>query len=72
MDFVSGLPQTQKFNDYIWVIVDYLTKLAHFLPIKLASDPLKLAKVNADEIIGLHGAPVLIVSDQDAKFTSKF
>ena len=72
MDFVLGLPRTPQSNDCIWVIVDHLTKSAHFLPVKLAMDPLKLAKIYVDEIIKLHGAPVSIVSDRDMKFTFKF
>ena len=72
MNFVSSLPWTPKSNDFIWVIVDRLTKSAHFLPIKLASDQLQLAKVYVDEIIRLHGAPISVILNQDAKFTSRF
>ena len=54
------------------MIIDGLTKPAHFLPVKIAMDPLKLAKFLCCEIIKLHGTPVSIVSDRDTKFTSKF
>ena len=72
MGFVLGLPWTPQSNDCIWVIDDRLTKSAHFLPVKLAMDPLKLAKIYVDEIIKLHGPLISIVSDRDTKFTSKF
>ena len=72
MDFVSGLPQTQSVHDSIWVIIDRLTKLAHFLPIKKTSTMEKLAKLYVKDIVRLHGAPVTIVSDRDPRFTSRF
>ena len=63
MDFVSELPRTQRGHDAIWVIVDRLTKSAHFLPISMKYSLKKLAKLYLDEIIRLHGIPVSIVSD---------
>ena len=72
MDFVTGLPWTQRQHDAIWVIVDRLTKSAHFLPINVEDSLEKLAKLYMDEIVRLHGVPVLIVSDRDPKFTSRF
>ena len=71
MDFVSGLPRTQSGHDSIWVIIDCLTKLAHFLPIKKTYTMEKLAKLYVKDIVRLHGAPVTIVSDRDPKFTSR-
>ena len=72
MDFVTGLPRTQRQHDVIWVIVDRLTKSAYFLPVS-NDDPLeKLAQLYVDEIMRLHGVPVSIVSDQDPRFTSRF
>lgn len=57
MDFVIGLPQTQKGHDSIWMIVDQLTKLAHFLPI-CRTDPLDgLTKLYYREITKLHDIP---------------
>jgi len=72
MDFIVGLPLTLRKNDSIWVIVDRLTKSAHFLPIKTTATADDLAKLYVKEIVRLHGAPVSIVSDQDAKFLSRF
>ena len=72
MDFVTCLPRTQTQHDAIWVIVDRLTKSANFLPVNI-EDPLeKLAKLNVDEIVRLHGVPVSIVSNRDPGFTSRF
>ena len=72
MDFVTGLPRTQRKNDVIWVIVDRLTKLAHFLPIRWGCTLDQLAKRYVDEIMRLHGVPLSIVSDRDPRFTSRF
>ena len=72
MDFVVGLPRTQQGNDAVWVIVDRLTKSAHFLPIKITYSLNKLAELYIREIIRLHGMPVSIVSDRDPRFTSRF
>ena len=72
MDFVVGLPKTQKGHDSIWVIVDRLTKSAHFLSVNVEDSLEKLAKLHVDEIMRLHGVPVSIVSDRDPRFTSRF
>ena len=72
MDFVTGLPWTQRQHDAIWVIVDRLTKSAHFLPVNVEDSLEKLAKLYVDEIVRLHGVPVSIVSDRDPWFTSRF
>ena len=72
MDFVSGLPKTVKGNDSIWVIVDRLTKSAHFLPMKINHSMQKLAEMYIEEIVRLHGIPSSIVSDRDPRFTSRF
>ena len=72
MDFVIGLPRTQRQLDAIWVIVDRLTKSAHFLPINVEDSLEKLAQLYVDEIVRLHGVPVSIVSDRDPGFTSRF
>ena len=72
MDFVTGFLRTQRQHDAIWVIVDRLTKSAHFLPVS-NDDPLdKLAQLYVDEIVRLHGVPISIVSDRDPRFTSRF
>jgi hypothetical protein len=66
MDFIVGLSRTQKGNDSIWVIVDRLTKVAHFLPVS------RLAEMYVDNILKLHGAPRSIVSDRGPQFTAQF
>ena len=72
MDFVTGLPRTRRQHDAIWVIVDRLTKSAHFLPVS-NDDPLdKLAQLYVEEIVRLHGVPISIVSYRDPRFTSRF
>ncbi|CAL9002196.1 unnamed protein product [Prunus brigantina] len=72
MDFVFKLPRTQNKHDGVWVIVDRLTKSAHFLPVRANYTLNKLAKIFIDEIVRLHGVPVTIVSDRDPRFTSRF
>ena len=72
MDFVVGLPHCQSGYDAVWVIVDRLTKSAHFLPMKNSDSVEKLAELYVKEIVRLHGTPVSIVSDRDPRFTSRF
>ena len=72
MDFVMGLPRTPKGHDPIWVIVDRLTKSAHFLPMKKNFSLARLAQLYVEEIVRLHGVPSAIVSDRDPRFTSRF
>ncbi|KAJ9557119.1 hypothetical protein OSB04_011733 [Centaurea solstitialis] len=72
MDFVTKLPKTKKGHDTIWVIVDRLTKSAHFLPIKETYSIDKLAQLYVDEIVMRHGVPISIISDRDSRFTSRF
>ena len=72
MDFVSGLPLTQKKHESVWVIIDRLTKSAHFIPIRINYSMDRLAKLYVDEIFRLHGVPLSIVSDRDPRFTSRF
>jgi hypothetical protein len=72
MDFVSGLPRSPKGRDAIWVIVDRLTKSAHFIPIRMNYSLDQLAQLYIEEIVRLHGIPVSIVSDRDPRFTSHF
>jgi hypothetical protein len=64
MDFVVGLPKTQKGYNSIWVIVDQLTKVAHFLPVRTNYGGEKLAQLYVNNIVKLHGVPSRIVSDQ--------
>ena len=72
MDFVVGLPQTHAGYDTIWVIVDRLTKLAHFLTICNNFFLDRLAELYINEVVKLHRVPVQIVSDRDPRFTSRF
>ncbi|KAG8499104.1 hypothetical protein CXB51_005534 [Gossypium anomalum] len=72
MDFVSGLPLTQSKKDSIWVIVDRLTKSAHFIPVRKNFSLDKLAELYVSQIVRLHGVPISIVSDRDLRFTSRF
>nr|GEZ46332.1 reverse transcriptase domain-containing protein [Tanacetum cinerariifolium] len=73
MDFVvSGLPRTPSGYDTIWVIVDRLTKSAHFLPMKKTNSMEKLTRLYLKEILCRHGVPVSIISDRDSHFTSRF
>ena len=72
MDFVSGFPLTQRKHHSDWVIVDRLTKSAHFLPVRLDYSVDRLAELYVSEIVRLHGIPLSIVSDHDPRFTSRF
>ncbi|KAL4027967.1 hypothetical protein IC575_011157 [Cucumis melo] len=72
MDFITGLPRTLRGFTVIWVVVDRLTKSAHFVPGKSTYTASKWAQLYMSEIVRLHGVPVSIISDRDARFTSKF
>jgi hypothetical protein len=72
MDFIVELPRTHLGYDSIWVIVDRLTKVAHFIPIKTTYSGLQLAELHMSRIVCLHGVPKKIVSDRGTQFTSKF
>jgi hypothetical protein len=64
MDFIVGLPKTSKGFDSIWVIVDRLTKSAHFLSVQIKYPANHCAKLYVEHIISLHGVPKTIVSDR--------
>jgi len=72
MDFVSGLPLSASKKDAIWVVVDRLTKSAHFIPVRTDFSLDKLAELYVSQIVRLHGVPISIVSDRDPRFTSRF
>ena len=72
MDFIVGLPKTLKCYTVIWVVVDRLTKSAHFLPGKATYTVDNWAQLYVREIVRLHGVSVSIVSDQDSWFMSAF
>ncbi|GJU51012.1 reverse transcriptase domain-containing protein [Tanacetum coccineum] len=71
MDFITKLPKTAAGYDSIWVIVDRLTKSAHFLPMKETDSTEKLTRLYMREIVARHGIPVSIISDRDSHFTSR-
>ena len=72
MDFVTHLPRTSRKHDAIWVIVDRLTKSAHFLAVRMTFTLEGLCRLYIREIVRLHGVPVSIVSDRDSRFTAQF
>ncbi|XP_061339568.1 uncharacterized protein LOC133286197 [Gastrolobium bilobum] len=72
MDFVVGLPRSHARFDSIWVVVDRLTKSAHFILVKTTFSTEQLARLYFREILKPHGIPESIVSDRDPKFTSRF
>ncbi|KAD3067679.1 hypothetical protein E3N88_35559 [Mikania micrantha] len=72
MDLITKLPKTRKGYDTIWVVVDRLTKSAHFLPIRESYSSEKMAETYVREVVSRHGVPVTIVSDRDTRFTSHF
>ena len=72
MDFITGLPRSHRGNDAIWVIVDTLTKVAHFIPIQTTYRANQLAQLYVSRIVSLHGVPKTITSDRGSLFTSAF
>jgi hypothetical protein len=72
MDFIVGLPHTPAGYDSIWVIVDRLTKVARFIPVRTNYTGAKLADLYMTQIVCLHGVPKKIVSDRRSQFTSRF
>jgi IS30 family transposase len=72
IDFIVGLLRTQKGYDSIWVIVDRLTKVGHFIPVKTKYTGQKLATLYIEKIVCLHGVPKNIVSDRGSQYTSHF
>ena len=72
MDFIMGLPRTSKGYNYIWVIVDHLTKSSHFLPVSSTYSTRQYAKLYFDRIVTLHRVPLTIVSDRGLVFVSCF
>ena len=72
MDFVTSLPRSPKGHEAIWVIVDWMTKTTHFIPVKMTYSLDQLAQIYIGEIVSLHRVPASIVSDQGLRFTLKF
>jgi hypothetical protein len=72
MNFILGFPRTQAGYDSIWVIMDRLTKVAHFIPVKMTHYGAKLTELYMSWILCLHGVPKKIILDRGSQFTSKF
>ena len=72
MDFVTLLPRTPQRHDAVWVIVDRLTKSAHFLAVLMTCTLERFCRLYIREIVWLHGVPVSIVSDSDPRFMTHF
>ena len=72
MDFIVGLPNTSQKHDSIWVIVDRLTKTAHFILVNTTYSAKRYAEIYFDQIIRLHGIPKTIISDRGAQFIARF
>ena len=72
MDFVSGFPLTQQKHDSVWVIVDKLTKTAHFIQVIIDYSMDRLVELYVDEIVRLHGVSLSIGSNRDPRFTLRF
>jgi hypothetical protein len=72
MDFIMSLSRTQSGYDSIWLIIDQLTKVAHFIPIKTTYSGSQLAELYMSRIVCLHGVPKKIVSDRGTQVTLKF
>ena len=72
LDFIIGLPRNQNQNDSIMVVVDNLSKAAHFIPIKTTYKAANIADIFLKQIFRLHEIPKIIISDRDPKFTGNF
>jgi hypothetical protein len=71
-EFIVGSPCTRTSYDSIWVVVDRLTKAAHFIPVKTTYNSAVLAELYMARIVCSHGIPKKIVSDRGTQFTSHF
>ena len=72
IDFIVGLPKTAKGYDSIWVVVDRLTKSAHFIPVKTGYKSHQYAELYIVRIVSLHGIPKTIISDRGSQFVARF
>ena len=72
MDFLMGLPRTEHRHDAIWVVVDRLTKSAHFIPFRATYSQKILSELYLEHIVRLHGVPLSITSDRDTRFNARY
>jgi hypothetical protein len=72
MDFIIGLPKSSKQNDFVMVVVEKMSKVAHFIHVKSTCKEIDIASIFMKEIFRLHGMPKEIISDRDMKFISSF
>ena len=72
LDFITGLPRNQNLNDLIMVVIDKLSKAAHFIPVKTTYKVSNIANIFMKQIFHLHGIPKVIISDRDPKFMANF
>lgn len=72
LNFITGLPKTKKQNDSIVVVVDKLSKFAHFIPVQYTSKTIQIANVFMKDIFKLHGIPRVVISNRDVIFTYAF
>jgi hypothetical protein len=72
MDFIVGLPTTEKGFDSIWVIIDRLMKSAHFIPVKTNYHPHMYADIYFQQVVCLHGVPKSIISVRGPQFIAYF
>jgi hypothetical protein len=72
MDIIVGLPTTSQRHDSVWVIVNRLTKIAHFIPVHTIYPVKKYAELYLDRVVCLHGVPKTIVSDRGSQFVAHF
>jgi hypothetical protein len=70
MDFIIGLPKTQRQNDSIMVVIDKRSKYGHFIPMKSTYKEIDITEIFMKEIFRLHGIPKMVISNRDVKFTS--
>jgi hypothetical protein len=72
MDFIVGLPMTACKFDSIWVIIDQLSKSAHFIPVNTNYQVEKYVEIYIARVICLHGVPKMIISDRSSQFVARF
>src|SRR4051812_16501727 len=72
IDFITGFPKTQKGNDAIFIVIDRISKVAHFLRIRESITDSQLVDMYVSRVVSLHGVPLEINSDRGSLFTSRF